>query len=175
MKNTNELADLLLISMRQNGPLVKKRKYRYSVEDIKDEKHLKSWARTQVHWAVKRGDLHKPNQCHVCGNYCHPEGHHIDYRKPLDVVWVCRPCHGKVENHPELIPEKPFVRDLSEKRFSKRYCQYEIAGKRCKSRPQINVVSIVDKISVCPQCLVHYLIENDHKNLSYGFKMISPY
>ena len=45
--------------------------------------------------AVKRGTLKRPATCTHCGNPS-PEtiqGHHPDYRKPLEVIWLCKKCH----------------------------------------------------------------------------------
>lgn len=44
--------------------------------------------------AVRCGDVVRPDSCQVCGRSCKPEGHHADYRRPYDVVWVCRTCHS---------------------------------------------------------------------------------
>lgn len=45
--------------------------------------------------AVRSGRLVRPTACERCGVACHPHGHHPDYSKPLEVVWVCQPCHAK--------------------------------------------------------------------------------
>jgi len=42
----------------------------------------------------KRGKL-IPEPCQVCGATEKIEMHHEDYAKPLDVQWMCRPCHVK--------------------------------------------------------------------------------
>jgi hypothetical protein len=51
----------------------------------------------RAHWAVKAalrtGALVKPDACLKCGTG-QTEAHHPDYSKPLEVVWLCRPCHG---------------------------------------------------------------------------------
>lgn len=44
--------------------------------------------------AVRDKRLIRPNQCSDCGIECIPDGHHNDYSRPLDVVWLCRQCHN---------------------------------------------------------------------------------
>lgn len=58
----------------------------------------KQAARIAVRTAIVRGDLVR-EPCAKCG---HPDtqGHHEDYSKALDVVWLCRPHHE--ERHREL-------------------------------------------------------------------------
>jgi hypothetical protein len=54
-------------------------------------------ARAKVHRAIKSGKLLKPGECSNCklgGRTI--EAHHVDYKKPLDVVWLCRSCHVMV-------------------------------------------------------------------------------
>ena len=45
--------------------------------------------------AVERGDVFRPTQCSCCGRTGNIQGHHVDYGKPLDVEWLCQPCHRK--------------------------------------------------------------------------------
>ncbi len=60
------------------------------------EKHPKaSRAHRAVCLAVKVGKLVRPDVCEGCGHESYVEGHHTDYSRPLDVVWLCRSCHGK--------------------------------------------------------------------------------
>lgn len=61
----------------------------------------KNRARMEAWLAIKRGDL-TPQPCEVCGEspVAHDgrravHAHHDDYGKPLDVRWLCYPCHGK--------------------------------------------------------------------------------
>jgi len=56
---------------------------------------LKEWSRNELTKAIQRGDIIRPDKCSECGKECVPDGHHEDYRKPLDVIWLCRTCHGK--------------------------------------------------------------------------------
>lgn len=51
----------------------------------------KIYATRAVSSAVKMGRLVK--QPCSCGNP-RSEGHHEDYTKPLDVIWMCRQCHA---------------------------------------------------------------------------------
>ena len=55
-------------------------------------------------YALTKGILVKPIKCSRCG--CIPSsgkdgrslihGHHEDYSKPLDVIWLCQKCHFKL-------------------------------------------------------------------------------
>jgi len=56
-------------------------------------------AKDIVNNAIKAGKLSKPTECPRCGNSKNRiEGHHKDYSKPLEVEWLCQPCHLK--EHP---------------------------------------------------------------------------
>ncbi len=46
---------------------------------------------------VARGKLIKPQNCQMCQVFSLKlEGHHEDYSKPLDVMWLCRTCHKRI-------------------------------------------------------------------------------
>lgn len=55
----------------------------------------KTIARNKLNQAVKAGHVVRGN-CSSCGTDKDVEGHHHDYGQPLDVEWLCRPCHKKV-------------------------------------------------------------------------------
>jgi hypothetical protein len=59
--------------------------------------------RTQCHNAVaraiKKGTLN-PMPCVRCGEI-KSVAHHEDYNKPLDVMWLCQPCHK--QRHKEMV------------------------------------------------------------------------
>lgn len=51
-----------------------------------------------MHRAVKEGILVRSCECQECGKIGKTEGHHEDYSKPLEVIWLCRKCHAsKIE------------------------------------------------------------------------------
>ena len=55
----------------------------------------RSAARSAVTNAVRDGRLYKPSQCESCSNETALHGHHCNYNYPLDVMWLCDPCHKK--------------------------------------------------------------------------------
>ncbi len=64
---------------------------------LNPEKHA---ARGKLYQAIKRGKVSRPNQCGRCRKRAKRiEGHHSDYTKPLEVQWVCPPCHAVVHPH----------------------------------------------------------------------------
>ena len=58
-------------------------------------KHLIA-AHAKVGRAVASGKLTRPGQCIQCDTVTYVEAHHDDYSKPLEVRWLCRPCHSAV-------------------------------------------------------------------------------
>ncbi|MBW7392000.1 hypothetical protein [Escherichia coli] len=59
--------------------------------------------RQQARWSVKRaiksGKLCRPTTCQKCNSKCHPDAHHCDYSKPLEVMWLCKACHVEWHKH----------------------------------------------------------------------------
>lgn len=51
-------------------------------------------ARAALSRAVRDGKVEKL-PCAFCGTADGLEAHHHDYEKPLDVTWLCRPCHRR--------------------------------------------------------------------------------
>lgn len=56
---------------------------------------VKAKARNKVTCALVAGIVKKPLTCTLCHKKGKLEAHHEDYDKPLDIVWLCRSCHGK--------------------------------------------------------------------------------
>ena len=65
-------------------------------------KDAKEAARKMYRAALNRGEIVRPKACQRCGCPCRPDGHHTDYSRPLDVEWLCKPCHR--EEHPRGTP-----------------------------------------------------------------------
>lgn len=62
--------------------------------------HTKANAHSKLKYAIKTGKTKRPDDCSKCYKKCKPEGHHPDYDKPLEVIWLCKKCH--CELHPYL-------------------------------------------------------------------------
>jgi hypothetical protein len=59
-------------------------------------------AQTAVNNAIRDRRLAK-GPCALCGTTHNVQGHHKDYAKPLDVIWLCAQCHHRVHaTFPEL-------------------------------------------------------------------------
>jgi hypothetical protein len=66
-----------------------------------------SYVHSLVKKALKSGELVRPLTCEACGKIRRTWAHHDDYLKPLQVRWLCKPCHAKwhAENGPGLNAE----------------------------------------------------------------------
>jgi hypothetical protein len=68
--------------------------HKTSVNKWRAQNQVKRRAHTKVGNALRAGILVKPDACTICGDKTRViHGHHHDYSKPLDVLWVCPPCH----------------------------------------------------------------------------------
>lgn len=67
-----------------------------SLARIKSENPEKFKARNKVNNAIRNGKIERGTECHFCGGSERLQAHHEDYDHPLDVVWLCASCHGKL-------------------------------------------------------------------------------
>ena len=68
-------------------------------KELSERNKIKRLARATLQKAIKEGTVvRKP--CTVCGNE-KSEGHHEDYNKPLEVIWLCSECHLKIHKKSE--------------------------------------------------------------------------
>lgn len=61
------------------------------INPLKPDQRLKMNARCYARVYQVRGKLIQQD-CEDCGSK-DSQKHHEDYSKPLDVIWLCRPCH----------------------------------------------------------------------------------
>lgn len=43
--------------------------------------------------AIRSGKMVRPERCQGCDQPAELKAHHEDYRRPLDVIWLCARCH----------------------------------------------------------------------------------
>lgn len=64
-----------------------------AIEEWRKNNPEKFAAKSIIHRAVQRGKIIKPKKCTKCGREVLLSGHHPDYTKPLEVIWLCGSCH----------------------------------------------------------------------------------
>ena len=65
------------------------------------DRKMHSLAANIVNYGVRIGILIKDEKCHYCSCNEDIQGHHMDYSKPTEVIWLCRACHAKVHRKKE--------------------------------------------------------------------------
>jgi hypothetical protein len=78
---------------RNKDKLLIAQKKRRANDDSLPEKQ-RAW--NKVHYALKTGKIHKPENCSVCGKLVGKDkiqAHHNNYNKPFDIIWCCQDCH----------------------------------------------------------------------------------
>lgn len=54
-------------------------------------------ARIALNNAVIYRKITKASNCSACSSTSNIQGHHPDYSKPLEVIWLCISCHRKID------------------------------------------------------------------------------
>lgn len=65
-------------------------------KDQKAREPEKYRARNAVSNAIRDGKLERGTECFFCKGQERLQAHHHDYSLPLDVIWLCSKCHGKL-------------------------------------------------------------------------------
>lgn len=90
---------------REDPSNVRKRATRYGLKtgwkqqaEMRKKYPEKYRARTALINAVRLGKIYRPPECSRCLKSGRVQGHHFDYSRPLDVIWLCQKCHTR-EHH----------------------------------------------------------------------------
>lgn len=77
-------------------------------------------AQNKIEQALIAGEITRPEACETCGqSRTHKDGrsgihaHHPDYNKPLEVMWLCQPCHYSWHKNNKAIPKKKEVQEVA--------------------------------------------------------------
>jgi hypothetical protein len=71
-----------------------KEKYKALVAEYRLRYPEKERAHNILKNAIRSGKIIKPKKCEICDRTTKVQGHHEDYDKPLEVVWMCGSCHS---------------------------------------------------------------------------------
>lgn len=82
-------------------------------------------AHYKVNNAVRDGKLAK-RPCAFCGAADNLEAHHHDYSRPLDVTWLCTPCHRRFHALERMEVRAPEA--------AREICRYPAGGSRLEVR-----------------------------------------
>lgn len=88
-------------------PLPKQPDIRALSELVANHSGLVAAAHRALRVAIRRGDVLKPTRCESCQREppsVELGGHHEDYRRPLEVMWLCVYCHAAKHNGPSTTP-----------------------------------------------------------------------
>jgi len=109
----NALESIRRKTKRKNDPVYlqkerhKRREYYSKNKDSIKPKHD---AHLLVMYAVRLGMIKKEKECQICRSTLRVEGHHEDYKKPLDVIWLCKVCHVNVHKGNLKIDKDKIIR-----------------------------------------------------------------
>ena len=90
------LAKSNLPGVKEKQRLIARMKHRKRNLLLDNSKTPKGRIRKKLRNAVASGKVIKSNQCSICGVGGLIHGHHKDYNKPFEVIWVCPLCHTKI-------------------------------------------------------------------------------
>lgn len=70
-----------------------KAKHLATTKEYEKHNREKISAQRKVRKAVLSGKLIRPSHCQICNIEAKVHGHHEDYNRPFDVIWMCSKCH----------------------------------------------------------------------------------
>jgi len=76
---------------RDNILRKQREEYKLTKPPYKKREPYREKCKRKFHYAIKIGRIIK-QPCVICGKFP-ADGHHSDYSKPLDIVWLCRQHH----------------------------------------------------------------------------------
>ena len=81
---------------RSQSKTTRKKIYASSYRSIRKypQKHS---CRVMLRYWIKKGIVIKPKICQSCGLEKPLDGHHEDYTKPKEVIWLCKLCHRQYD------------------------------------------------------------------------------
>lgn len=98
-KNAKNILERGRIYYKNNKEKILDRVKKYQKENAKERliydknrDKFKMSARNKLRYAVMVGKI-KKQPCEICGEI-KTQGHHTDYSKPLDIMWLCTVHHG---------------------------------------------------------------------------------
>jgi transposase-like protein len=70
-------------------------------------------AQNKLEKALQRGRISRSATCEACGTSARfkdgrtaIQAHHPDYNKPLNVMWLCQPCHHRWHQNNHAVPTR---------------------------------------------------------------------
>ena len=94
-------------------------KMRETERASKERNPMRQKAVSRVSWAIESGNIVKPSACCCCGENRPLQGHHDDYSKPLEVIWLCSPCHNHFHSRKDKLLSSLASLVLEEKKYLK--------------------------------------------------------
>ena len=84
---------------RNNPERYRARQNRHKRRTPLDAKYARMAVQVAIYW----GWMRRPEYCSQCSSTTGIQAHHVDYTKPLDIVWLCTTCHGKERRHERVL------------------------------------------------------------------------
>lgn len=90
----DNLEEVRLRDTERNKKPARQALHRVYAQTFKNKFPKVTKASNAVNNALRDKKISKPTSCTKCNDsVARIEGHHTDYDFPLDVTWVCSPCH----------------------------------------------------------------------------------